>query len=156
MSWLFGIRNKGAPPPDFNAGGDLPPVGGSGDDRPQQPTMDEKARRSAMEAYRFDSSALERAAAAAKELEKSTAVTSSISFFSMRRTCQRSARTLQAPGDDETAGNAGQDEGVRSSNRRVEGRAETRLRGGTSENVGRGDEAASAEGSISGSADSKK
>ncbi|BET02470.1 Domain of unknown function (DUF3523) [Nesidiocoris tenuis] len=71
MSWLFGIRNKGAPPPDFNAGGDLPPVGGSGDDRLQQPTMDEKARRSAMEAYRFDSSALERAAAAAKELEKS-------------------------------------------------------------------------------------
>ncbi|XP_014281259.1 ATPase family AAA domain-containing protein 3A homolog isoform X1 [Halyomorpha halys] len=74
MSWLFGIRrnepNMGAvSPPD----GGNPPAGGGGggggdgDDRsPSSPEL-----KKAMEAYRFDSSALERAAQAARELEKS-------------------------------------------------------------------------------------
>lgn len=66
MSWLFGYKsqtNLPPPPEDPNAasGGQL-----SGD---QNLT---KAERKAMEAYRFDSSALERAADAAKVLEKSS------------------------------------------------------------------------------------
>uniref|UniRef100_A0A0A9Y793 ATPase family AAA domain-containing protein 3-B n=1 Tax=Lygus hesperus TaxID=30085 RepID=A0A0A9Y793_LYGHE len=80
MSWLFGIRRNDPPPPDFGSLGGGDPLGGgssgsgssgggsSGGDRS---AAEEKARRTAMEAYRFDSSALERAAAAAKELEKS-------------------------------------------------------------------------------------
>lgn len=71
MSWLFGYKSPTAvppPPEDPNT----PPSAGqmSGD---QQLT---KAERKAMEAYRFDSSALERAAAAARELEKSSEFTS--------------------------------------------------------------------------------
>lgn len=64
MSWLFGIKNQ-APP---QAGG------GGGEDDPNQPAPAplSKSERKAMEAYRFDSSALERAAAAAKTLEQSS------------------------------------------------------------------------------------
>lgn len=63
------------PPPDFNSGLGDPAGGGSGDRPPRddgRPARDEKEIKRAMEAYRFDSSALERAAAAAKELEKSS------------------------------------------------------------------------------------
>ncbi|EEB12600.1 conserved hypothetical protein [Pediculus humanus corporis] len=64
MSWLFGYNRK--TPSDFSSiTGINPPSSedGSGDDLPK----DKKK----MEAYRFDSVALERAAAAARELEKS-------------------------------------------------------------------------------------
>ncbi|KAG8234582.1 hypothetical protein J437_LFUL013844 [Ladona fulva] len=64
MSWLFGIR-KDQGNPNFPQFPQPPPAGGgSGDD-------DDKSGKSKMEAYRFDSTALERAAKAAKELEKS-------------------------------------------------------------------------------------
>ena len=72
MSWLFGL-NKGQNvpdvPPQFPG---LPPPptppgdSGSGKDKDQGQSGTSK-----MEAYRFDSAALERAAKAAKELEKS-------------------------------------------------------------------------------------
>lgn len=63
MSWLFGRRSGPSepPPPEFPRFPD-PSAGGSDD---------EKARKS-MEAYRFDSTALERAAQAARDLEKSS------------------------------------------------------------------------------------
>ena len=74
MSWLFGMNKKQdpplfpSPPSEGAAAGD-----GGGDGGGGQPA--ERAGRpapsSAMEAYRFDSSALERAAQAAKDLEKS-------------------------------------------------------------------------------------
>ncbi|XP_012252047.2 ATPase family AAA domain-containing protein 3A homolog [Athalia rosae] len=71
MSWLFGYRNA-QPPQDFSqfaqpptAGGGGSTGGGGGDEPPKN------LSKSQMEAYRFDSSALERAAAAAKELERS-------------------------------------------------------------------------------------
>ncbi|XP_077302521.1 ATPase family AAA domain containing bor [Arctopsyche grandis] len=61
MSWLFGYGKKS--PTEV---GDAPP--------PSEPPPDSgltKAEKKVMEAYRFDSSALERAAQAARELEKS-------------------------------------------------------------------------------------
>lgn len=65
MSWLFGIKSNPAPP---TASGD------DGSDQPNQPASAplSKSERRAMEAYRFDSSALERAAEAAKTLERSS------------------------------------------------------------------------------------
>lgn len=65
MSWLFGIKNQTPP----QAAG-----GGEDDGNPNQPapTPLSKSERKAMEAYRFDSSALERAAEAAKTLERSS------------------------------------------------------------------------------------
>ncbi|XP_076277930.1 ATPase family AAA domain containing bor [Lasioglossum baleicum] len=68
MSWLFGYRNT--QPQDFSQFVQVPPASanpaGDGDgSRPQ-------ITKSQMDAYRFDSSALERAAAAAKELERSS------------------------------------------------------------------------------------
>jgi len=72
MSWLFGYRSQ--VPQDFShfvppstAGGDG--AGGSG----SPPKINNSQAKSLpMEAYRFDSSALERAAGAAKELERSS------------------------------------------------------------------------------------
>jgi ATPase family AAA domain-containing protein 3A/B len=68
MSWLFGYKSKQPempqPPPENP--GNATAGQASGD---QQLT---KAERKAMEAYRFDSSALERAAEAAKTLERSS------------------------------------------------------------------------------------
>ena len=65
MSWIFGYRGSQQPPqtPDIpgapaDAGGGAVGGGGIGN--------------KAMEAYRFDSTALERAAQAAKDLEKSS------------------------------------------------------------------------------------
>lgn len=63
MSWLFGYSRPQQPPPDE------PPADGAG--APAAPVNLTKAEKKAMEAYRFDSSALERAAQAARELEKS-------------------------------------------------------------------------------------
>lgn len=62
MSWFFGRKSE-PPPPEFPRFPD-PSAAGGGD------TDDEKMRKR-MEAYRFDSTALERAAQAARELEKS-------------------------------------------------------------------------------------
>lgn len=72
MSWLLGRNRPQPPPPDVGA----MPAGdddrsGKAEDRDVQLT---KAERKAMEAYRFDSSALERAAEAARTLERSSIV----------------------------------------------------------------------------------
>lgn len=67
MSWLFGYKsqtNLPPPPEDPNR-----PAGAGQQSGDPQLT---KAERKAMEAYRFDSSALERAAQAAKTLESSS------------------------------------------------------------------------------------
>lgn len=63
MSWLFGYSTKPPQPPT-----DEPPAESSG---PPASAGLTKAEKRTMEAYRFDSSALERAAQAAKELERS-------------------------------------------------------------------------------------
>ena len=67
MSWLFGGYNKeqgGQIPPGL-----APPQGGGGGAGDGPPGSGDKSK---MEAYRFDSAALERAAEAAKTLEKSS------------------------------------------------------------------------------------
>lgn len=75
MSWLFGYGRKNEQPPDLSQFGIQPPQAGAGDaggsGTPNDPNLT-KAERKAMEAYRFDSTALERAAQAARELEKSS------------------------------------------------------------------------------------
>lgn len=77
MSWLFGYGRKNEQGPDLSQFGIQPPqppasgAGGSGGDNPDDSKLT-KSERKAMEAYRFDSSALERAAQAARELEKSS------------------------------------------------------------------------------------
>lgn len=63
MSWLFGYGSKPPQPPS-----DDPPSDGNAQTQPNLT----KAEKKAMEAYRFDSSALERAAQAARELERSS------------------------------------------------------------------------------------
>jgi len=72
MSWFLGRTRQQQPAADFG--------GADGADNPEGKTAGErggdtqltKAERKAMEAYRFDSSALERAADAAKTLERSS------------------------------------------------------------------------------------
>ena len=78
MSWLLGNRytqpqdfSQYVPPPASGGGG-----GGGSDDGPPA----KGPPKTQMDAYRFDSSALERAAAAAKELEKSGITTFQLSF----------------------------------------------------------------------------
>jgi ATPase family AAA domain-containing protein 3A/B len=67
MSWLFGVKKQPTIPENSpESAGAMGAGQASGD---QQLT---KAEKKAMEAYRFDSSALERAAAAAKTLETSS------------------------------------------------------------------------------------
>ncbi|XP_050306943.1 ATPase family AAA domain-containing protein 3A homolog [Anthonomus grandis grandis] len=75
MSWIFGYgRNKDQAPDLSQMGLGVPGgAGGTGDsggDVPKDSNLT-RAERRQMEAYRFDSTALERAAQAAKELEKS-------------------------------------------------------------------------------------
>ena len=73
MSWLFGL-NKGQQPPQNPYLPEAPPSdGGTVGDVPKDigGVSGNEGRDSKMEAYRFDSGALERAAKAAKELEKS-------------------------------------------------------------------------------------
>lgn len=78
MSWLFGYKSQQPQPPQDgqNYGGGVPggAAGGSADGGGggNESGGLTKAERKAMEAYRFDSSALERAAEAAKTLEKSS------------------------------------------------------------------------------------
>ena len=66
MSWLFGYSSTPPQPPS-----DVPP-GDSGGAGSAAPPNLSKSEKKAMEAYRFDSSALERAAQAARELERSS------------------------------------------------------------------------------------
>lgn len=75
MSWIFGYGRGKDQPPDLSQMGLGVPTGagGSDDGSPKEPTLT-KAERKAMEAYRFDSTALERAAQAARELEKSSKI----------------------------------------------------------------------------------
>lgn len=76
MSWLFGLKTpQTAPPPPSDVGGGSLGGGGSGGDdknsnnnNNQQKSAQQLATESM---YRFDSAPLERAAKAAKELEKS-------------------------------------------------------------------------------------
>ena len=73
MSWIFGYSRPQQPPPDE------PPANGGESAAP--PVALTKAEKKAMEAYRFDSSALERAAQAARELERSSMyLTLSVTF----------------------------------------------------------------------------
>lgn len=67
MSWLFGVKKQPTMPENLPESASGPGAGQSSGD--QQLT---KAEKKAMEAYRFDSSALERAAQAAKTLETSS------------------------------------------------------------------------------------
>ena len=71
MSWLFGLRNDpNSLPPSLPTG-----TGSNSDGSDQQPNDNSgqpSGTRNVSEAYRFDSSALERAAQAAKDLEKSS------------------------------------------------------------------------------------
>lgn len=69
MSWIFGYGKKG------DQGQGFPPPGDGSAGSPPVPEMGlSKAEKKAMEAYRFDSSALERAAQAARELEQSSMI----------------------------------------------------------------------------------
>lgn len=80
MSWLFGYKSQ-VPSQAGDLGSGIPqPAGGPGAPTPTPASGagaaagDQKlssAERKAMEAYRFDSSALERAAEAARTLERS-------------------------------------------------------------------------------------
>lgn len=72
MSWIFGYKSQ-VPPPQ--------PPGGDDDGNSPAPTPLTKSERKAMEAYRFDSSALERAAEAAKTLERSSKYKRSHNFY---------------------------------------------------------------------------
>lgn len=87
MSWLFGYRNSQPqdftqfvqpPPPAGDGGGG----GGSGSSGSGGGVRGGSGG-SQMEAYRFDSSALERAAAAAKELERSSTMPFSRRFHTL-------------------------------------------------------------------------
>lgn len=76
MSWLFGYGRKNEQAPDLSQFGVQPPQqtgggGAAGGGAPNDPNLT-KAEKKAMEAYRFDSTALERAAQAARELERSS------------------------------------------------------------------------------------
>lgn len=74
MSWLFGYGKNREQGPDLAQMGLGVPTGAGGggsNDGPKEPNLT-SAERKAMEAYRFDSTALERAAQAARELEKSS------------------------------------------------------------------------------------
>lgn len=66
MSWLFGYKSQPPQLPTEDA-----PADGSSAPGAAPAVNLSRSEKKAMEAYRFDSSALERAAQAAKELEKS-------------------------------------------------------------------------------------
>ncbi|CAD1472443.1 unnamed protein product [Heterotrigona itama] len=89
MSWIFGYRN--AQSQDFSQF--VPPSAsdgaGGGDDRAPPPRI------SHMEPYRFDSSALERAATAAKELEKSKHAKEALELSKMQETTKQMERQAE-------------------------------------------------------------
>lgn len=79
MSWLFGMNQR---PQDFSQF--VPPPGASGGDGGPDGPNDRGKGNSSMEAYRFDSAALERAAKAAKDLEKSAFAKEALSLSLMQ------------------------------------------------------------------------
>ncbi|XP_023019750.1 ATPase family AAA domain containing bor [Leptinotarsa decemlineata] len=90
MSWIFGYgRNKDQVPDLSQMGlGNPTGAGGSDDGGPKEPNLT-KAERKAMEAYRFDSTALERAAQAAKELEKSRHAKEALELSKLQETTRQ-------------------------------------------------------------------
>ncbi|KAJ8983352.1 hypothetical protein NQ317_003157 [Molorchus minor] len=90
MSWLFGYgkgKDQGADLSQMGLG--IPAgAGGSDDGPPKEPNLT-KAERKAMEAYRFDSAALERAAHAAKELEKSKHAKEALELSKLQETTRQ-------------------------------------------------------------------
>lgn len=120
MAWFFGGGgNSGggsqAPPQDPSSGAGQTAGAQTGDQ-----TLT-KAEKKAMEAYRFDSSALERAAQAARTLETSskTRIRNEllghfiITSAYFNRTCQGRAGPVQDAGEHSSTGVHGQGEGVR-------------------------------------------
>jgi len=74
MSWLFGYKKPVSDLPPQGLGGTSDgssPPGNTGNDKPSVGNTDPKAFAGRESIYKFDSSALERAAQAAKELERS-------------------------------------------------------------------------------------
>jgi len=69
MSWLFGLNKDKSSDIDLSSF-QLPPAGGGGESGSDGTSKDSQGQKG-MEAYRFDSAALERAAKAAKDLERS-------------------------------------------------------------------------------------
>ncbi|XP_066261669.1 ATPase family AAA domain-containing protein 3A homolog [Euwallacea similis] len=91
MSWIFGYgRNKDQGPDLSQMGLGVPagPHGGSRDPPSQEPNLT-KAEMKHMEAYRFDSSALERAAQAAKDLEKSKHAKEALDLSKLQETTRQ-------------------------------------------------------------------
>jgi ATPase family AAA domain-containing protein 3A/B len=75
MSWIFGYKKpvSDLPPQGLGNSGDgsSSSPGGAGNDKSSVGTSDPKAYTGRESVYKFDSTALERAAQAAKELERS-------------------------------------------------------------------------------------
>ncbi|CAF3631230.1 unnamed protein product [Rotaria socialis] len=73
MSWLFGYKKpvSDLPPSGYAGGNDGSPPGSNGNDKPTIGNDDSKMFAGRESTYKFDSTALERAAKAAKELERS-------------------------------------------------------------------------------------
>ncbi|XP_043275648.1 ATPase family AAA domain-containing protein 3A homolog [Venturia canescens] len=88
MSWLLGYRNT-QQPPDFGQYVQPPPASGSGGAGGGDQPPSKNITKSQMDAYRFDSSALERAAAAAKELEKSTHASQALELSKLQETTRQ-------------------------------------------------------------------
>ncbi|KAK9722865.1 ATPase family associated with various cellular activities (AAA) [Popillia japonica] len=90
MSWIFGYRGNQQQTPDLSQFGiQPPPAAGGADGAPPDDSKLTKAERKAMEAYRFDSSALERAAQAARELEKSKHAKEALELSKMQETTRQ-------------------------------------------------------------------
>ncbi|KAF7281493.1 ATPase family AAA domain containing bor [Rhynchophorus ferrugineus] len=92
MSWLFGYGKNREQAPDLSQMGLGVPAGaggGSDDGAPKEPNLT-KAERKQMEAYRFDSTALERAAQAARELEKSKHAKDALELSKLQETTRQS------------------------------------------------------------------
>ncbi|KAL8564954.1 hypothetical protein ACOMHN_019857 [Nucella lapillus] len=95
MSWLFGVGNKGqGNPPQFPV---PPPAGGPGGDAGGDGGKDGKGGGGGglfgsgkqMDAYRFDSASLERAAKAAKELESSKYAKDALDLTKLQETTKQ-------------------------------------------------------------------
>ncbi|XP_028128067.2 ATPase family AAA domain-containing protein 3A homolog [Diabrotica virgifera virgifera] len=91
MSWIFGYGKNKDPVPDLSQMGLGAPAGagGSGGGDNSEPPNLTKAERRAMEAYRFDSTALERAAQAARELEKSKHAKEALELSKLQETTRQ-------------------------------------------------------------------